>query len=518
LALQVTNFKECLRPNVNLFHSHGEAYATVKVEGHFEMWPIRSQEFKTLLRYRWFIRAKTVTPIFILGIPVPMPRTIPKPVLNDMLDEAEATAQFEGDERQIFLLVAAHTDDVYIDLCDDQWRVIHITADSWMIEESFPVVRFIRKQGMLPLPVPVHDPNALQHLNEFVAHLEKDGRILCKGFLLGALNPEGPYPLQVVVGEQGTGKSTICEIAKLLIDPTKPLTAAMPHGKRDLAIAAANSWLQVYDNISKISPEMSDSLCQLATTFGYKTRKLYSDATEMIFEATRPILLCSRNAGLIIAGDLADRSLFTPTRIFPEAERRPHKKVMADFETKRAGILGVLYDAVSAAIRRRGTADAKTRMADFASWVVAGETELGLQPGEFMEAYNKSRANAGLSALEASPLHQPLMVLVSDRRLSKRWTKDVYKDDMTTLLADLVSCRTGTTDFPNNPRGLQEQLSYIAPLLRPLGIKITFLGYHPVTRRSQVQIERPAKPVSVRKTKMRIDPSEASDASKVSVQ
>jgi hypothetical protein len=79
-------------------------------------------------------------------------------------------------------------------------------------------------------------------------------------------------------------------------------------------------------------------------------------------------------------------------------------------------------------------------MADFASFVIAGETRLGLQPGEFMEAYNRSRANAGLSALEASPLHQPLMVLISDRRLSKRWTKDdVYKDDMTTLLADLVS-------------------------------------------------------------------------------
>jgi hypothetical protein len=232
----------------------------------------------------------------------------------------------------------------------------------------------------------------------------------------------------------------------------------------------------------------------------------YSDATEMIFEATRPILINSRNAGLIIASDLADRMSVVRTRIFPDDERRQHRKVMADFETKRAGVLGALYDAVSAALRQVQVIDAKTRMADFASFVIAGETRLGLQPGEFIEAYNRSRANAGLSALEASLLHQPLMVLISDRRLSKRWAKDVYKDDMTTLLADLVSYRTGTGEFPNNPRGLQEQLS-------------TFLGHHPVTRRSQVQIVRPAKPVrNGANVNSRIDPSEASDASEPSIQ
>jgi hypothetical protein len=152
-------------------------------------------------------------------------------------------------------------------------------------------------------------------------------------------------------------------------------------------------------------------------------------------------------------------------------------------------------DAVSMALRKQGaTADAMKRMADFASFVIAGETGLGLQPGEFMEAYNRSRTSARLSALEASPLYQPFMDFINDRTLSKRWPKDVYNDDMTTLLAVLLACRTGTSDFPNNPRGLQEQLSYIAPLLRPLNIKVTFPGHDPQTRRSLVRIERPAKP------------------------
>jgi hypothetical protein len=190
---------------------------------------------------------------------------------------------------------------------------------------------------------------------------------------------------------------------------------------------------------------------------------------------------------------------------------------MADFETKRAGILGVLCDAVSAALRQ--TTDAMTRMADFASFVIAGETRLGLQPGEFMKAYNQSRASAGFSALEASPIYQPLMDFIGDRTLSNRWAKDVYGDDMTKLLATLVAYRTGTQDLPNNPRALQEQLSYIAPLLRPLGILITLPGHDSLTRRSLVQIERPAKPVNVRKSaNVRMHPSDPSDASEPSIQ
>jgi hypothetical protein len=44
---------------------------------------------------------------------------------------------------------------VWLDLCDDQRRVVRITSDRWNIEDQSSVF-FRRTPDMLPLPVPEH--------------------------------------------------------------------------------------------------------------------------------------------------------------------------------------------------------------------------------------------------------------------------------------------------------------------------------------------------------------------------
>ena len=65
----------------------------------------------------------------------------------------EAKAVFEGDEHDISVRVGAHNDRVYVDLRDDRWRAIEISADGWRIVDE-PPVRFCRTGGMRPLPEP----------------------------------------------------------------------------------------------------------------------------------------------------------------------------------------------------------------------------------------------------------------------------------------------------------------------------------------------------------------------------
>lgn len=384
--------------DTEFFHSaSGETFASDKINGHVETWAIKSQEFKRILRNRWWKAGRGA---------------MPNSVLTDLINEFDARAQFDGPKRRVFLRVGTSaTDeitDVYIDLCNRQWEVVHINANGWSVVNDAPV-RFIRRQGMLPLPVPITTEDGLQKLDRLFAHLDADGQALCKCFLVGCLNPRGPYPLLLIAGEQGTGKSTVSRIIRALIDPSLAPTTTAPSSERDLQIAASKSWLQAYENISKINQSNSDALCRLATGGGLRTRKLYTDDEETIFNTMRPILINSVDDALISSGDLADRSLVVHSASIPDNERKTEAAILHDFESAKAEVFGALCSAVSVALANQNTVNVSElpRMADFAKWCIAGETGLGLQPEAFLQAYNRTRQTVALDALEASPLYAP---------------------------------------------------------------------------------------------------------------
>jgi putative DNA primase/helicase len=196
VALQLVAFeafKEEIKAQQEVFHTKNqETFATIEVNGHMETHPLLSVTFQERLEYLWYVKHRT-----------PMPEMLLKTWLKQWAAEAKwGGPKHRGIEHPVFLRVGSpNATEVFIDLCNDAWEVVHITASDWTVTSTAPV-KFIRKEGMLPLPVPQHDLNALQHLDEFLAHLDKDGRILCKGFLLGCLNPHGPYPSTVIMGEQ----------------------------------------------------------------------------------------------------------------------------------------------------------------------------------------------------------------------------------------------------------------------------------------------------------------------------
>jgi hypothetical protein len=50
-------------------------------------------------------------------------------------------------------------------------------------------------------------------------------------------------------------------------------------------------YLLAFDNLSGLPPWLSDALCRLATGGSFAVRQLYTDDEEVLFEASRPILL-----------------------------------------------------------------------------------------------------------------------------------------------------------------------------------------------------------------------------------
>src|ERR1700730_10580660 len=198
---------------------------------------------------------------------------------------------------------AEHAERLYLDLADEDWRVVEIGRDGWRVITS-PPGRFRRSAGLLPPPIP-EQGGSIEALKSFLNLASRNDFVLILCWVLAALRPGGPYPLLAISGEQGSAKTVLSKLLKALIDPNAAPVRALSRQERELMIAAKNSHLLAFDNLSGLPAWLSDALCPLATGGSFAVRQLYTDDEETLFEAARPILM-NGIEDVISRPDLAD--------------------------------------------------------------------------------------------------------------------------------------------------------------------------------------------------------------------
>ena len=436
----------------DLFHtSEGIGYADLDVNGHRETWPIRSKEFRRWLARRFF----EVT----AGAPN-------SEALQSALNVIEAQAHFDGAEADVHIRVAGHEGMLYLDLGDPEWRAVEIDAGGWRLIDC-PPVRFRRAAGMQALPRPL-PAGSVSELRDFLNVASDRDFVLVAAWALAVLRDKGPYPVIVLSGEQGSAKSTFSAILRSLLDPNSAPLRALPREDRDLFIAANNGHVLAFDNVSGLRPWISDTLCRLATGGGFAVRQLYTDQDEVLFDATRPVVL-NGIEDIVTRPDLADRALFLTLEPIPEDKRKPEKALWAAFEEARPRILGALLDAVVHGLRKLPDTrlDKLPRMADFALWATACESAIW-PAGTFQAAYDGNRDDAVDSVIEADPVAAAIRSLMEKRTV---WT------GTSTNLVDVLEEEVGdkatrAKTWPASPRALSGRLRRAATFLRKTGIDI----------------------------------------------
>jgi len=443
-----------LEEGPTFFHTPDkEPYVTLIVEGHEETYRVRDVHIQRKLARIFFERYGTAAS---------------SQALSDAVGLLEAHALFGGGEEQVFIRLAQNENRIYLDLCNQSWESIEISADGWKVV-SDPPVKFRRARGMRSLPIPERGGSIIE-LRTFLNVAGDDDFVLLVSWLIAALSPRGPYPVLVRQGEAGSAKSTGSRVLRELVDPNTTPLRSEPRETRDLMIAAINSWCIAFDNVSHLGWRLSDDLCRLATGGGFSTRQLYTDQGEILFEAMRPVMLNGID-GVVSRSDLLDRSLTTYSPVIPEDRRRSEKDFWQDFRTAQPRILGCLLDAVSCALRRLRYVrlDRLPRMADFATWAVAAETAFGWPQGTFMKAYDSNRVNANTLALEASLIVPALRQVCHDDDFSGTATELLRKLDKRAHAKE-----TTQKAWPKNGWELSRQLRSIAPNLRSAGLHVRF--------------------------------------------
>jgi hypothetical protein len=471
-------FEEVLQSGAELWHTPGkENFATISVDGHFEHMRIRSAVFRQWIAYLSYERTG---------------KAPSASVLRDATTLLEGRAAFAGNEHESHVRVARREEKIYLDLCDRQWRSVEVSSAGWQVIEN-PPVRFRRAKAMLPLMEPVHG-GSIKSLRGFVAASDDDWPLIL-GWFVNALRPTGPFPLAVLQGEQGSGKSTRARMIRELIDPNASPLRAEPRDARDLMIAANNGWIIAFDNLSSIPTWLSDALCRLSTGGGFSTRTLFENDEETIFDAVRPIIITGID-DVVTRGDLIDRSFLLPLPAISESSRVAESKLWTAFLEVKPQLLGALLDAVAAALRNEASVTLSTlpRMADAAIWATAAEEGLGLKPGEFMRAYTGNRSAANELALEASPVSRYVRELAENGTWAGRASE---------LLVELERRAPENVrrlkSWPTAGNVLSGRLKRLAPNLRATGVNVTIERGR---RGSHIRIEKVSEIIVTSVTKV----------------
>ena len=443
-----------LASRAELFHTaDGTGYADLDVTGHRETWPIRQKGFRLWLTRAFFDATG--------GAPN-------SEALHAACNVVEAMAHFDADERDIHVRVAGLDDRLYLDLADAAWRAVEIASASWRIVDR-PPVRFRRAAAMQPLPTP--DPGgSIALLRPYLNVQTEADFVLVVSWMLAVLRPHGPYPVLVLSGEQGSAKSTFSKILRALLDPNAAPLRALPREERDLFIAATNSHLLTFDNVSGLPSWISDTLCRLATGGGFAVRQLYTDQDEVIFDATRPVIL-NGIEDIVTRPDLADRGLFLQLQPIPEASRRTEVEFWRAFQQDCPKILGALLNCLVHGLHELPTTklNRHPRMADFAHWATACETAVW-PAGTFIDAYMENRTQMVESVIEADQVASTVRAWMVDRA---DWS-GTASDLLTRLSEHAGAAVTNGKTWPSTPRALSGRLRRVATFLRTVRIHIDF--------------------------------------------
>ena len=454
--------------NCELFTDNDDdAYASFTQDGHRELWPLNSKVFRDWIsQYTYHATGRT-------------PRAAS---LADALSTLAGIATHEGQTEAVHLKAASDGNGgYYVDMGDERWRCIHITVTGWQMLNNSPV-KFRRTKATRPIPTPTTGGTLGDLL--ILVNVDKKDALLLVTALIECLRPDTAYPVIELIGDHGAGKSTTAKNMRRLIDPRSVNLRSAPKSVEDLFVGARNNHIVCLNNLSRLTPDMQDGLCNLSTGGGYASRKLYTDDDEVTFETKRPAILNGINP-TVTQADLTSRTVRVECPSLNGLQRRDDAELAAVFDKHAPAALGFILDTMCAALALIPSINLSDppRLMDFAKLGEAVGQVLHGADGrqQFTERYTEAREAAALQALDAMP------VIVSLIDYLEKYAP--YTGNYQSLLSAIEERIGKTVDaaWPKSGRGLSDAIGRARPTLDLLGWTVTDGGRQKTGRMVTIQ-------------------------------
>jgi len=436
-------------------NEHREPFARFPVDDHKEIWPVRSRDFKLWLTGKYYDKTGKG------------PNT---EALNAALNTIAAQAWRSKNRHKLHVRTAWHDDCIYYDLGNDKWQAVKISRGGWEVVNNPPIL-FRRYAHMLEQPLP--DPNGRAHkLLDFINIQGKENKCLYLVSVITDFVPDIPHVAKVPFGQQGSTKTTFSKVTRMTVDPSAALTCRSYRDKKEFTQYLAHNYYCILDNLSSISPDLSDMLCSAITGDGDSKRALFTDEEDVIFVFKRCFVINGIN-NVVIRSDLLRRSILFELEPPALKKRKEEAEFWREFEQARAYILGGMFNALARAMeiypdmKLNGLYD----MADFTRWGAAIAEALGYGAEIFFDAYAKNKARQTDEAIANNAVAAAVKAFIEDKKV---WT-GTASELLAKLeeIAESEKINTKAKGWPKAANSLSRKLNELKTTLQQAEIEIT---------------------------------------------
>ncbi|MGZ3726845.1 MAG: hypothetical protein ACXWQQ_13650 [Pseudobdellovibrio sp.] len=284
------------------------------------------------------------------------------------------------------------SDTVIVDLCDHNGTcaMIHPGRVEYTTVSPIPFLRPL-KQEPFPLPRKPKIKDFLKLFKKWQNLKNENDSLLILAWIITTLIGGHAYPILILTGGQGSGKTTFSIRLRKLVDPTSTMLQTAVKDPRDFHALVSNSFLVSFDNLSGISNVISDLLCAASTGGTVIIRELNTTIDEICVNIHRPIILngiddpTSRQ-------DFQDRSIFIETKYISEDDRESESTLQTDFDNIYPDLIGGIFELISLVLLELPKVRTKglKRMTEYSRIGIALERVLGLPDGFFMKVLNQN--------------------------------------------------------------------------------------------------------------------------------
>ena len=414
-----------------------------------------------------------------------------KPIVDEVVAHLEARG-YLLEPSPIARRVAGCGGHLWLSLGPAQDMVVKITPEGWSLASDCPVLFLAAENaGTLPIPRRGGSIHALRPYFPNVSEADWPGLL---GFMLATFLPSGALPILALSGPKNSGKSVATELIRSVCDPVIGLDArsAFPEKIEDLFTIAASAHVLSFDNLSRITPAISDALCTATTGAARQTRRLFTQGTLHTLRARNPIILNGISTG-IEREDLVSRTVFIELQAIGESERLKESTLRRSFQRDLPYILGALLDGVVAALRdgENTSVSPPHRLEDAACFATAAEPVLGLSDGAIVGAWLRSQVSTQDALGDSDPVVEVLGRLI---RTLPMWTGTASQ-----LLSQAMALEKQEDgeplpkDFPRSASQLGDHIRRRKDVLARAGYKV---GQHRNKQCRNILIERTGSEVT----------------------
>jgi len=478
----------CLEQEPDFFYDQYETpYARIKQKKATVIVPLRSRKFKVWLASLMWKRTQ---------------KAPAEKALRSAINILQAVAN-ENPRHTLHNRVAPAEDGIWLDMTDEKWRAIKVTAEGWEIVDNPPIL-FRRYSHQKPLAEPVKGGDYRKFFNfvnigneeedETIMKEDEETELMITAMIIHDLIPDIPHTIPHPYGIIGSAKTFFLEIWRSLIDPSTTKLLSIPRDINGLIQQLSHHWCAFYDNLSYLPNWVSDAFCRASTGGGHSKRQLYTDDEDINIFVKNCVGLTGINVSAH-RGDLLQRIVLFGLRSISEGQRKEEKVFRAEFEQQKPEILGGFLDLLVKTMKMYPTTNPSKlfRMADFTRWGCATARALEKTQEEFITAYENKNKKQIEESVRSSPVGSVLMEYMED---TKEWCDSPTKLLMAlTEHAKNTNISTRQKAWPKAPAILTNELNYLKPNLKALGFEVITGIRNPSDNKRRIHIINDSEPL-----------------------